>query len=83
MYISSTTCSLEDIRYRRAFVRVECKGKESLIYDAEDELIEKSFRLNRYQYGDIRIQFGIAIAGNMANLYLIKFIPKCEQGRNS
>lgn len=82
MYIFSSICSLEDIRYRRAFVRVECKEKESLIYDAEDELIEKCFQLNRCQYGDIRIQFGIAIAGNMANLYLIRFTPKCEQGNS-
>ena len=61
---------------------MEVKQKECSIYEAEDELVEKWFQLNRYQYRDISIQFGLAITGNRVNLYLIKFTPKCEQGKN-
>lgn len=61
---------------------MEVKQKECSIYEAEDELVEKWFQLNRYQYGDIRFQFGLAITGNRVNLYLVKFTPKCEQGKN-
>ena len=60
---------------------MEVQQKECSIYEAEDELVEKWFQLNRYQYGDISIQFGLAITGNRVNLYLIKFTPKCEQSK--
>lgn len=59
--------------------RVEVKAESSDIALAEGELVDKCFRLNRYQYGDIKIQFGLALGGNKINLHLINFKkPKCE-----
>lgn len=63
----------------RIFERVEVKGESTDIPLAEGELVDKCFRLNRYQYGDIKIQFGLALGGNKLNLHLINFKkPKCE-----
>lgn len=63
----------------RIFERVEVKAESSDIGLAECELVDKCFRLNHYQYGDITIQFGLALGGNKLNLHLINFKkPKCK-----
>lgn len=50
------------------------------MHKAKAELTGKCYRLNKYQYGALKTQFALAIAGNTAVYYLIDFTLTCEKG---
>ena len=58
---------------------MEIKAKPQEIRDAVLELTSKSPELNWYQYAGIHTVFGIAMAGQYAHLYLIKFKDICSK----
>lgn len=67
----------------RVFQRVEVKANSSDLNKAKEELTGKCYRLNKYQYGALKTQFALSIAGNTAVYYLIDFTLTCEKGNCS
>lgn len=64
----------------RVFQRVEVKRTCSDLHKAKAELTGKCYRLNKYQYGALKTQFALALAGNTAVYYLLDFTLTCEKG---
>ena len=70
---------IED-QYGRILLRIEWKPRKDKksVEDVENDIYEKCFEINNYQYNGIFVSFAIVMIEEIAFLYLINHGTKCN-----